>query len=173
MYLISNRLSSRGLTLIELMLTLVLVFALAAAIWMSYQTGFDIFYDQHTRTGGKGEVGRGLVRMAEELRHATSLTSAEQTAFTFTADTDDNGVDESIQYTWSGVVGEALRRIDASTTPLVNSVSSLAFSYYDASNNLLSFPVTASLVKVVSFDLTVTSGDEVFQLRSRARLRNL
>lgn len=165
---------SSGLTLFELMTTLALMAALFAVLWMVYQTGFGIFHSQMIRIGAKGEASRCLIRMEEELRHATALTAAQQTSVSFSADTDDNGVSETIQYAWSGTAGTALNRTSGtSTTPLVNFVEDLAFSYYDANNSLLSFPVTVSQVKALGIDFTAKDEDETFQLRSRVRLRNL
>jgi len=163
----------KGFTLIELTIVVVLVSILLGAIWMVYSVGFKTFYTQWTRTGIKGQVGRMLIKIAGELHQATSLTTAQQTNLNFSADTDNNGVDETIQYIWSGVVGEPLNRISSTTTPVVNSVNSLAFSYYNANNNLLSFPVTPSQVRLVAIDIIVTEKDETFHLRSNIELRNL
>jgi len=138
-----------------------------------YGSGFESFYSQNLRTGVKGEAGRGVVRMAEELRQAASLTNAQSSSLTFTYDLDDDGDDDTIQYTWPGTVGTALQRIGDVTTNLVNSVNDLTFSYYDSSNNLLSSPVTVSNVRIIAMDLTVSNQDEAFHLRSQVRLRNL
>ena len=141
---------------------------------MVYNAGFKTFYTQGTRSGVKGEVGRLLINISQELRKAASLTSAQQASLTFSLDTNDDGLDETVQYIWSGVAGEALNRISGATAPaVVNSVNSISFSYYDANNNLLAFPVTASAVRLVAINLTVIDKDETFQLRSNVRLRNL
>ena len=169
-----SRISScRGLTLTELIITIILVSILVGSLWMVYDSGFRPFYSQNTRIGIKGEAGRSFVNLAREMREAASLTAATQSSVTFTTDTDDNGINETIQYTWSGAAGTALQRISGATTPVINSVYSLAFAYYDSSNSLLSFPVTASQVRVVSLNVTAASQDETFQLRSRTQLRNL
>lgn len=162
-----------GLTLLEVLITVVLISILLSAIWMVYKAGFGTFYAQWTRTGIKGELGRALITASQELRQAASVTDAQARSLSFTLDTDDNGVDETIQYIWSGTTGEALNRISSSTTALVNSINTLAFSYYDANNNLLSFPVTALQVRLVAMDITVSSKDETFSLRLDVRLRNL
>jgi hypothetical protein len=141
---------------------------------MLFNTGFSTFFTQDTRIAIKGEGGRALIRIAQELREATSVTSAQQTSLSTTVDTDDNGVDEAVQYAWSGTPATPLNRTSGgATTPLVDSVSGLVFSYYDSSNTQLSFPVSASQVRGVGIDLTVSDDDETFRLRSRARLRNL
>jgi prepilin-type N-terminal cleavage/methylation domain-containing protein len=162
-----------GFTLIELVITTVLVAIMLSAIWMVYNTGFKAFYSQWTRSGIKGELGRASVNISNELRAATAITSAQEESLSFTADSDSNGADETIQYTWSGVAGEDLNRVSSVTIPVVHSVSSLSFSYYDSNNNLLSPPVTASQVRLVALDITVAEEDETFQLRSKVKLRSL
>ena len=165
--------SRTGLTLIELVITTVLVSVLLLGVTAIFNSGFISIFGQIIRSGAKGEAGRAFNRMAQELRQAVSVTSAQQTNLSVTEDTDDNGVDDTIQYTWSGTAGQPLNRVSGSTSVLVNSVSALSFSYFDGSANLLSFPVTASQVRLVGINLTVTNGDETFVLRSQIRLRNL
>ena len=164
----------RGFTLIELIITVVLVVILVGALWMVFNTAFGSFYSQDFRVRIKGEAGRAFIRMEKELREATSVTGAQAASLTFTVDADDDGADETVQYVWSGTAGDPLSRTSGgATTPVVSKVTNLALSYYNASNALLSSPVTASQVRAVAFDLTATEGDEAFQLRSRVRLRNL
>lgn len=163
----------RGLTLMELIVTIALVSGLLGAVWVLYQTGFCVFYDQELRAGLKGGSGRGVERLAGELRQAISVTTAQATNMSFSYDADDDGDDDAVQYAWSGAAGDALYRVADATAPLVDSVSSLAFSYYDGSNNLLSFPVTASQVRAVTVNVTVSGRDESFTLRLQTRLRNL
>lgn len=162
-----------GLTLIELLITLVLMFALVGVLWGVFNTGLTTTVTESLRSSIKGESGRGMITLGNELRQALSVTTAQATDITFTADTDDNGAAESIQYTWGGTAGNPLNRVTTTTFPLVNSVNTMSFSYYDSNNNLLTFPVTASQVRVVGVDITVTSADETFRTRSQYRLRNL
>jgi len=162
-----------GFTLIELLITIVLVSILLGSIWVVYSVGSKTFYTQWTRTGVKGQAGRTFINIAGELRQATSITGAQATNLSFTLDSDNNGIARTLQYTWSGVVGEPLNRISSVTTPAVDSVNSLAFSYYDENNNLLSFPVTPSQVRLVAIDISVTDKEETFHLRSNIELRNL
>ena len=169
---------SAGFTLIELMITIVLTSILLGAIYLVYDTGFRTTYQQWTRTGAKGEVGRVMINMGNETRQATSLTAATATSFTFTLDSDNNGLNETVQYTWGGVAGNPLNRVQSVPAPaftqlLVNSVNSASFTYFDVNNNLLGFPVTASQVRLVSLDLTVLDKDETFELRSKFQLRDL
>lgn len=167
------RTQATGFTLIELLISVVLVSVMLGAVWMVYDVGFKVFHDQFTLTGIKGEVGRLMTNISRELRTAASLTAAAEEDLTFTADSDDDGVNESVQYIWSGVPGEELSRVSSETMPVVRYVDSLSFSYYDANNDPLSFPVTASNVKEVALDITVIENDETFHLRSKVKLRNL
>lgn len=165
----------KAFTLMELVICFILIFVLIGAIWIVYNTGFQVFFSQTARSTAKGETGRVFANMASELRQATSLTSVTQTSITFTLDSDNSGSDETLQYSWSELAGDPLNRTFSlgSTVPIVRSVSALSFSYYDSNNNLLSFPVTASQVKSISIVLTVTDKEETFQLRSNIKLRTL
>lgn len=165
--------ASQGLTLIELIITLVFLSLLLGAIWMIFDSMFRPFYSQEKRADIKEEAAHSFYQLAQDLRQATSVTSAQQKNVTFTADIDDDGDDDTVQYDWSGTVGAPLQRIADVTVPLVSAVNSLSFSYYDASDSLLSSPVSVSQVRVVAVDLTASGNDETFQLRSRTRLRNL
>jgi len=154
-------------------MTLMFLSLLLGALWMVFDSLFRPFYSQEKRTGIKSESARSFIRLAQDLREATSLTDAQAASLRLTADTDDNGVDETIQYSWSGSAGDPLERVGDVTLPLVSQVTSLAFSYYVANYNLLSSPVSASQVRAVAVDLTASTQNETFQLRSQTRLRNL
>ncbi|MBI2095316.1 MAG: hypothetical protein HYT89_04030 [Candidatus Omnitrophica bacterium] len=162
-----------GFTLIELLIALALVFILIGAVLMVYVTGFRAFGAQERGSALQGQAAQAVAALSADLRGATSLAGAGAAAVTFTADTDADGVDEGIEYSWSGTAGDDLVRAAAASVPAAHSVQSLVFSYYDAGDNLLDFPVTASQVRRVGFDLTLSEADEVFRLRSSARPRNL
>jgi prepilin-type N-terminal cleavage/methylation domain-containing protein len=162
-----------GFTLIELMIVLFFIGVFMSVLWVIYKTQFLTFYSQSTRSNLKADAGLAFSTMPKELRQAVSITAASGTGLTFTADTDGDGVDETIQYAWSGSAGAPLNRVSGGLTrALVNTVNSVTFSYYDSSNNLLSSPVTLSQVKLVAIDLTAASSDESFELRSQVRCRN-
>lgn len=170
--------SLSGLTLLELLISMVLISILLGSIWLVFHSSSKLFYGTWRRGSVKGEVSRALINLSQELRQATSVTSATATSLTFTLDSDSNGVDETLQYTWSGTAGTVLNRILVSpapsyTTPVVNSVTTLAFSYYNSSNTLLGFPVTLSQLRRVDVSITAVNGDEVVTLRSADKLRCL
>lgn len=157
----------------ELIITLVFLSIFLGATSMIYNSMFKPYFSQEKRTGIKADMVKSLPTFSQELRQATAVNSAQAASISFNADLDGDGVDETIQYSWSGISGAPLQRIADVTIPTVQSVSSLTFSYFDADNNLLSIPVTVSQVRVVALNLTGISQDETFQLRSQTRLRNL
>ena len=164
----------RGLTLSELMITVSLVGAMVLTLSLVYRTNFLAFYSQSKRSNIKGETGRAVAFAASEIRQAASITTATATNLIVTFDTDGNGTDDSVQYTWAGASGNPLNRVSGGlTTPIVSSVSSLVFAYYNSSNTLLTLPVTLSQVKSILITLTSVNGDESFTLRSQVSLRNL
>lgn len=164
--------AKKGLTLIELLISILLISAMLVAIWAIYHTGYAVFYGQYARQNIKSQVSYAFLTMTNELHQAFSVTAATATGITFTADINNDGLYETVQYAWSGVARAPLNRIaGAQTTQLVRSVASLSFTYYGSNNALLSFPVTLSQVRLVSIDLTAASGSESFHLRTKAQLR--
>lgn len=162
-----------GFTLIELVITILLVSFLLVAVWMVYDAGFKVFYGQARRSGITPEVEKALSEFGKDLREALSVTAAAEASLTITADTDSNGASDTIQYTWGGIPGDPFNKITAVTRPMIHSVSNLAISYYDANNDLLPFPVTVSQVRRVEINITVTSGSESFTVRSSTIFRCL
>jgi len=183
MCLISNhesRITNHGFSLIELLIVLVLISLLLAGIWAVYNSGIKTFASQEGRSTIKSEAGRLFYNISPELRQALSLSAAQANSLSFAWDTDANGVEETIQYVWSGTAGEPLLRVLTSTVPalstshpVISAVNSLSLSYYDANNSLLSFPVTASEARAVAIDLQAKDNEEIFPLRTMVRLRNL
>lgn len=169
----SLRKSERGLTLLELLIAVMMMSALIVALWTVYKANFGAFYSQGSRSNTKGESGRAIARLGSEIRQAVSLTTATVANFVIAYDTDGDGDDDSVQFTWAGASGDPLNRVSDVTTPVISSVSTLAFAYYDSSNALLTLPVTLSQVKSVLVTVTATDGDESFTLRSQISLRNL
>lgn len=161
-----------GLTLIELVASVLLVSFILIAVWAVYNVGFKAFSGQETRVGVMPEVERALFELGSDLRQAVSVTSAQATSLTFTADTNSDGINETIQYAWGGAPSDPLNKVVSSVTrPVVHSVSSLVFTYYNSSNTLLSLPVTAANVRLVVITMTVTSGSESFTIRTASDLR--
>ena len=145
------------------------------AVWTIYHTGFTVFYNQVSRYDIKDQLSSAFITMTDELQQAAFVTAATATSAAFYADINSDGIDEKIEWTWSGVSGAPLNRIsnDTETKTLIRSISALAFSYYGANNVLLSFPVTVSQIKLVAVDATAVKGDETFHLRTKICMRTI
>lgn len=163
-----------GFTLIELILVTLLISILLGAITATFVVGLRAWDVGILHGGVKKDASYSLRIMSEEIKQATSITAANQNNITFVADLDRNGVDESITYSWSGVIGENFNKIQGTTTtPLARDVESVQLQYYDANNNLLSPPVTASSVRVVEIALRLKKEDESIRYISKFRPRGI
>jgi len=149
---------------------------LLGAIGFTFIVGLRA-WDTGILSGGiKKEASYSLRIISEELKQATSITTAGLNSVTFVADLDNNGVNETISYTWSGVISADLSRIQgAVTTVLARNVQNAQFQYYNINNTLLGPPpaVTASLVRVVELTLQLTREGEVLQYLVKIRPRGI
>lgn len=167
--------TSKGLTLLELIISVLLISIMLSAVWTIYHAGFTVFYNQVSRYDIKDQLSSAFITMTNELQQATSVTAATATSAVFYADINSDGIDEKIEWTWSGVSGAPLeeRVNDTETKALVRSISAFAFSYYGANNVLLSFPVTLSEIQLVAVDAVAVKGDETFHLRTKICMRTI
>ncbi len=164
--------TSKGLTLLELLISVSLISIMLGAVWIIYHTGYDVFYSQYSRQNIKSQASLAFITMTNELHQALSVTAATATSLTFTMDQNNDGAYETVRYSWSGVVGDPLNRISGSDTrQLIRSVTSLSFGYYGANNAHLGPPIIPSQVMLVAIDCTVASGAESFHLRTKVDLR--
>ncbi len=163
-----------GLTLMEVILVIALLSILLGAITLTMVTGLKAWDSGILSAGVKKDASYSLRIIAEELKQATAITAANQNNMTFSADLDGNGVDETITYTWSGTAGDAFNRTEGlTTTILARDAQNAQFQYYNASNTLLSFPVTASQVRVVELTLQLQREAETAQYMIKVRPRGI
>lgn len=175
--------TSKGLTLIELLISILLISAMLGAIWAIYHTGQSVFYSQYSRENIKSEAANAFYTMTNELHQAISITAATETSLTIKIDLNNDGIIETVIYSWSGVAGAPLNRNDGTNTrKLVRSVNNTVgnldptknlFCYYGTSNASLGSSPSVSQVKLVAINLYTydTSGSERFHLRTKVQLR--
>ena len=162
------------MTLLELLLSMLMISAMLIAVWAIYSTGVRVFYGQVARYDIKDRANLAFITMTGELQQAISVTAATATSVTFTVDLNSDGVSETIQYTWSGTAGAPLNRVvGAVTTALIPSVQTITFSYFNTGNVLLTAPITLASVHLVAIDSTTMSGQERFYLRTKVFLQNI
>lgn len=164
----------KAFSLIELIISIALISILLSFLTFSYLVAMRGWDAEMKRHSPRFEATKALERVGNEVRSMNSVSSALQNSVTFAEDVNSDGADETIIYSWSGVSGEDLNRQEGSvTTTLANNVTSFTLQYYDSSDNVLNFPVTASQVRVIQFNLTAAKSGESFALRTEFRPRGL
>ena len=171
----------RGLTLIELLISMLLISLMLTAVWAIYNTGYTVFYGQYGRQNIEDEAYYAFLTMTSELHQALSITAATEKSMTITIDLNNDGQVETVVYSWSGVAGAPLNRNDGTNTKqLVRSVNNTLsnpdpinnlFCYYGTDNTILGSSPSVSQVKLVAINLITTSGSESFHLRTKVQLR--
>jgi hypothetical protein len=163
-------------------LVIALLSILLGAIGLTFVVGLRA-WDTGILSGGiKKEASYSLRIITEELKQATRITAAGLNSITFEADLDNNGENETISYSWSGVIGENLKRTSITITPpatvttdLARNIQNAQFQYYNINNTLLGPPpaVTASSVRVVELTLQLQREGETLQYLVKIRPRGI
>lgn len=118
-------------TLIELVLALattsLLLLGVSSAIVVASRSTYDPENDQASLARSRS-VAR---QIADDLAQATSLIEGTATTVEFTvADRDDDAVQETIRYEWSGTKGDSIyRTINGDSAALATDIASLALAY--------------------------------------------
>jgi prepilin-type N-terminal cleavage/methylation domain-containing protein len=163
----------KGLTLIELMIVTVLISIIVAASAVVFLTGLKAWSSGRDRTEIREEAGLAMERMVRDLCQAGTITAATTAMITFTADVDNDSVNETV--TFSRDAGNNLiRTVDGAAITLTPDARALTFSYTDLNNNG-TVPVTQAdrnNIRVVTIALTMNKADETYALSSSAYTRN-
>jgi hypothetical protein len=163
----------------ELLISVLLISAMLGALWTIFRTGLITFYGTEDRQNIFSQTSNAFTVMTNELHQATSITAASGSAVTFIADLNSDGVNETIQYTWSTTAGNPLNRVSgAQTVALIRSINNPpplsttpVFHYYGANNTDLGTSPTLSSVRLIQIEVYTTSGSESFHLRTKVMLR--
>lgn len=140
---------TKGLTLIELMIVLVLSLLLMAAVYMTYQTQHATSTIQHEVSAVQQDLSAVLDIMAKDIRNAgcdpTLQTTAGimpdetgPTSLSITmdlnedGDTSDTNPDEQVIFTFNG--SGILRNGGGVVRELVQNVTTFGLTYYDEDN---------------------------------------
>lgn len=149
--------SARGVTLIELIIVITTVGVLTAVSSMYIKEVIDLWRFTTFRNELVSQGRMALLRMAREirqLRDSNSISSADVAAFNFF-----DATDTAISYQLTG--NNLLRNSDI----LISGVTSLAFTYYDRSNNSLAAPVgTTTQIYRIDITLQLSSGGQTKSL---------
>jgi prepilin-type N-terminal cleavage/methylation domain-containing protein len=122
----------RGLTLIELVMSLLVFAILMVAVEASLVASTKAIPDPKSVTSTLSSGAAGVNRLTGELAYALTVTEMSANAITFTVpDRNGDGTPETIRYAWSGVAGDPLTRQfnGGNVEAVVPSVQTLALQY--------------------------------------------
>ncbi|MBV8468678.1 MAG: type II secretion system protein [Burkholderiaceae bacterium] len=163
-----------GFTLVELIVSMVLIGLLATTASLIWVNGFSLASDVDADSTNISETRAVLERVSREIREVKydstnavyCITTATASTLTFrksnagaAAGAVCGTTDFTVTITNSGSnLNLTYSNVQTSTTPVLTSaVYSFAFSYYDQGFNLLSSPVTIASIHHVKAALTLSS----------------
>lgn len=169
---------NKGLTLVELMVSTVLILIILVSLGTVFLNGQSSFNYLEGSANNIQEARIGQDQLSRDLRTATQISSASATSIEFTGDYDGNGTTETITYAQSGsnlnrTIGTGSSKQMA--TGIVNAVSEPVFSYYDQDGVAVTDGTLAKLIQIrllVDKD-TAKSPSRSIELISKVQLRNL
>lgn len=170
--------SRRGLSLIELLITLGLISILIAAVTF---TALSIFRSWPSEVGHSDQrllALNAVERMLKELRSGLRIVLAESSQITFWLDSNDNGIEdvanEDINFSWSGVSGESLYRAEGAVSEeILKNINNFSIIYFDDNSQPLAMPINLSLVRALEINLSSQIDEEAINLRFDVKVRNL
>lgn len=183
---------TRGLTLIELLIGMVLGLAGAAALMALLRVGTAAWQRAGTRAEVETEVAAALDQVTRDLRLAgydpraagiAGLTVTEAARIELTADLDGNGAidtdsEERIGYRVATSSGSLQRVVGRQTLPILTDVAAggLRFTYFDAAGTALAPTAagTAANTRFVTVDVATAAHPRTASVRlgGGARLVN-
>lgn len=163
-----KRRAKSGVTIIELVITIVIVGVLVGSSSMFIKETMDIWRFMSFRNEVVGRGRLALARMVREIRRVrdtVSVITATSSQFRFydSSDTD-------IAFLLSGT------NLMRNSTMLAQGVSGLTFTYYDANGASITSPAVSpneTTIKVIKISFTVTYGTQTKTVTAQVYPRNL
>jgi prepilin-type N-terminal cleavage/methylation domain-containing protein len=153
-----------GFTLVEIVITIVLVGILAGIAAMIILQGVRAYSDEQSRSDVHYQARYAMERMAREIRQIRS--TADITAITNSnlQFTDVNGA--GVGFTWTSPT--LSRWNGAGTNVLAPNITAFNFNYYQQNG----VAATAATLWIVEITLTSQQGSESVQMSTRVHSRN-
>ncbi len=153
----------KAFTLIELIIATALLSIMVAVITTVFLAGLKVWISGRNRTEIREEAGIAMESMVRDLSQAGPITAATAAAITFTADIDNDSVNETV--TFSLDAGNIIRTVDGAAATLMPDAQTLAFSYIDSNNTGIVPPFTPaqlSSIRVVTIFLRMSKAAETY-----------
>ncbi len=155
----------RGTTLIEMLVTGVIMATLGCALWLGWMNGYTAWDTVRSSNNAYANGRAAADRMADELRGATALTSAAATSIAFK-----NSAGTSVTYTLTN--GGLRRTVGSGSATTVLGIASMSLSYVLSTGGTSSAPSSLSIVRGVVITMTTTDGDTSRSIVTTVRMRN-
>lgn len=181
-------LSSRGMTLIEVLVASLVVVLLGAGVWTLMRSSFDSQYELmgmnsanlnarqavDMLSDGWGDSSSGTAVAYEGLRGANAITNAAASDITYTY-LDKSGTTQTVRF-WLDNTNNLRRTVNAAPTGgtvVVSGVTALTFTYYSWNGTSLAAGTVTSVANVgaVDFAVTAASNGATRQVSGSVRLR--
>ncbi len=156
--------NSRGFTLIEIVITIVLVGILSGIAAMIILQGVRAYSDEQSRSDVHYQARLGMERMAREIRLIRSATAADITAMTAINLQFTDITNAAVNYNYANP------NIQRNAIGLATGITAFNFRYFQQDGATTT--LAAANVWYVEIDLTATQGSESLQLRTRVHPRN-
>ncbi len=163
--------SHKGFTLIELVMTMVLIGVIAYIVASAMSTGLKAYFTTDFRKEALDQARIAMERMTREIRNVksnTDISTANATTFTFV---DTSGTTISFALNAGNI-----NRTSGTTNTLATGISSAGiFTYVLSTGATTQSPVPAEilLIKRVKIDITATKNTESVTLQSEVWPRSL
>jgi type II secretory pathway pseudopilin PulG len=194
-----NNSQQKGISAVEVLVAMSIVIAISVSIGIFQSDIFKKSRTNQSRILASDDARLTLRRFLEETRNASPASNgaypvltAQKNAFTFYADTDNDGLKERFRYYLeSGSLKKATLKPTGSPAVytgtekvfiMVHSIASTSagiFTYYDTTDTAIAEPVTPASIRSVQLSLPViitgpnSVGTTTVTLQSRGTLRNL
>jgi type II secretory pathway component PulJ len=175
--------SSRGVTLLELLIAFCIVAILLAGLYRFFIYEANLYSAQDELTERLQVVRTTVDKMMREIRMAgfrqngsnlVGIVSATQRTIRIQTDLNRDGdvadPDEDVTYTFDPSNLTLSRTSDGSTEPICENVSAFKLTYVLANDAETSTPADLSQIRKVRMTLTLMTGKEVFGERRSATL---
>jgi prepilin-type N-terminal cleavage/methylation domain-containing protein len=161
--------NSRGFTLIEIVITIVLISILSGIAALIILQGINTYTGEQSRSDVHYQARIAMERMAREIRlirsQGADITSLLPADLRFI---DING--SAVGFNWVAATQTVNRWNGAGNDMLAAGVTAFTFTYYQQDG--VTTPATSANLGFVQIDMTAQQGAETLQLRSRVFPRN-
>ncbi len=161
---------SNGFTLVEIVITIVLIGIISGIAAMILLRGARVYSDEQSRSDVHYQARLAVERMAREIRLIRSATATDITTMTATNLQFNDISGNNIQFQRTGA--SAPYSITRNGSALANNIQSVAISYYQNDGTTAVTLATVTTLWFVDISVTAQEGAETVQMRTRVHPRN-